>query len=192
MVAGIDRVAGQHDPGELDVANMSLGGPWNPTVDAAVAALVEDGVTVLVAAGNDGLDAGGYSPAAVAEAITVGATDNKDGRTSWSDHGSELDLFAPGLNVTSTGLEGGTKTVSRTSMASPHVAGPAALLLQQGVATPGVVAQQLASVSTDGRVNNAGPGLAERTALRHRVHAEAEPNPGPTRPGDRWESGRRD
>jgi subtilisin family serine protease len=159
VVAGIDWVAGQHDAGELDVANMSLGGAANSSVDAAVRGLVADGVTVVVAAGNDGKDASGYSPARVAEAITVGATDSSDARTSWSNYGAALDLFAPGLDITSTWLKGGTNTISGTSMASPHVAGAAALLLQQNPGlTPAGIASELAEVSTGGRVSGAGSG----------------------------------
>jgi subtilisin family serine protease len=159
VVAGIDWVAEQHEAGELDVANLSLGGPRNDSVDRAVRALVADGVTVVVAAGNDGADATGYSPAGVTEAITVGATDSSDARTSWSNHGPALDLFAPGLDITSTWLKGGTNTISGTSMASPHVAGAAALLLQQHPGlTPAAVASELTEVSSDGRVSGAGSG----------------------------------
>jgi subtilisin family serine protease len=159
VVAGIDWVAKEHVAGERDVANLSLGGPRNDSVDKAVRALVADGVTVVVAAGNDGADATGYSPAGVTEAITVGATDSSDARTSWSNYGPELDLFAPGLSITSTWLKGGTKTISGTSMASPHVAGAAALLLEQNPElTPAAIASELTDVSSDGRVSGAGSG----------------------------------
>jgi subtilisin family serine protease len=153
VVAGMDWVAGQHEDGELDVVNMSLGGSANDAVDDAVRRLVSDGVTVVVAAGNDGQDASGYSPARVGEALTVGATGRDDTRASWSNHGASLDLFAPGAEITSTWVKGRTRTLSGTSMASPHVAGAAALLLsQEATLTPDAIALELTQVSVDGRV----------------------------------------
>jgi subtilisin family serine protease len=159
VVAGIDWVTGDHDAGERAVANMSLGGGGNTSVDTAVNNLVEDGVTVAVAAGNDGKDACNYSPARVPTALTTGATDSTDTRTSWSNFGTCLDLFAPGLSITSTWLKNGTKTISGTSMATPHVAGAAALLLEQSSGlTPADVAKELTDVSSDGRVKAPGDG----------------------------------
>lgn len=159
VIAGIDWVTKEHDAEELAVANMSLGGGGNSSVDTAVTNLVNDGVSVAVAAGNDGKDACSYSPARAPAALTIGATDSSDTRTSWSNFGTCLDLFAPGLNITSTWLKNGTKTISGTSMATPHVAGAAAILLEQNpLLTPAGVDAELTEVSTDGRVQSPGVG----------------------------------
>ena len=152
IIAGIDWTVGNHTSGPA-VANMSLGGPANQSVDDAVKRLIADGVTVAVAAGNSNADAAGYSPARVARALTVGATDSSDVRASFSNYGTGVDLFAPGVGITSTWLSGGTSTISGTSMASPHVAGAAALVLSGApAATPDDVASTLVARATTGRV----------------------------------------
>src|SRR5829696_869356 len=158
VIKGIEWVinnrAGNTTPA---VANMSLGGPKLQSVDDAVTKLVEAGVTVAVAAGNDGANACNYSPAGTPTALTVGATDNRDARASWSNWGTCVDLFAPGVNITSDWLKGRTNTISGTSMASPHVAGAAALLLSQNTALkPAEVAAELDEAVTRGLVGNAG------------------------------------
>ncbi|HLM05090.1 MAG TPA: S8 family peptidase, partial [Blastococcus sp.] len=157
VIKGIEWVinnrAGNTTPA---VANMSLGGPKLQSVDDAVTKLVEAGVTVAVAAGNDGANACNYSPAGTPTALTVGATDNRDARASWSNWGTCVDLFAPGVNITSDWLKGRTNTISGTSMASPHVAGAAALLLSQNTALkPAEVAAELDEAVTRGVVGNA-------------------------------------
>lgn len=163
VIAGIDWVAGHHAAGDPAVANMSLGGPVNPLVDEAVVRLLEDGVTVVVAAGNDGVDAANYSPAHVPQALTVGATDNRDARASFSNTGAVVDIFAPGVNITSTWLKGGTKTISGTSMAAPHVAGAAAVVLSQNRGLlPVAVGDELVSAATKGLVGNEGAGSPDR------------------------------
>jgi subtilisin family serine protease len=151
VVAGIDWVIKNHAAGVPAVANLSLGGPANPSVDTAVANLVKDGVSVAVAAGNADADAADYSPARVPTAITVGATDNADTRASFSNHGALVDLFAPGVDITSAWLNGGVNTISGTSMATPHVAGAAALLLSGTTSaswTPAQVESALVAVAT--------------------------------------------
>ncbi|MDP3823096.1 MAG: S8 family serine peptidase [Burkholderiales bacterium] len=136
------------------VANMSLGGGASQAVDDAVAGAVSRGVTIVVAAGNSNANACNYSPARAPSAITVGATTSTDARASYSNYGSCLDLFAPGSGITSawntSDIE--THTISGTSMASPHVAGVAALALAANTAaSPWAVADFLT------RVGNATP-----------------------------------
>jgi cerevisin len=106
-------------------ANMSLGGGKSNTLDMAVDAAVEAGIHFAVAAGNDNADSCNYSPAAAANAVTVGASTLLDERAYFSNYGKCNDIFAPGLNILSTwiGSEHATNTISGTSMASPHIAG---------------------------------------------------------------------
>lgn len=131
VIAGVDWVTGNHvSPA---VANMSLVGSASDTMDSAVRNSINSGVSYVVAAGNNyGADASNYSPARVSQALTVGATDSTDNRPSFSNIGSVLDIFAPGVSVTSAwiGSNTATNTISGTSMASPHVTGVAALYLQ--------------------------------------------------------------
>jgi subtilisin family serine protease len=136
VIAGMDWVTAKHV--KPAVANMSLGGGANSSVDDAVRRMVAAGVATAVAAGNGNQggreqDACKYSPARVAEAMTVGATTKTDSKTSWSNFGSCVNLFAPGAGITSAWIGSSsteTKTISGTSMAAPHVAGVAALHLQ--------------------------------------------------------------
>ncbi|KAK7057714.1 peptidase S8/S53 domain-containing protein [Favolaschia claudopus] len=113
------------------VANMSLGGSKSEALDRAVNAAVDQGLHFAVAAGNDNQDACKYSPAAADKAVTVGASALSDERAYFSNHGSCVDVFAPGLNILSTYIGGtdATATLSGTSMASPHTAGLLAYLL---------------------------------------------------------------
>ncbi|NEE13451.1 S8 family serine peptidase, partial [Streptomyces sp. SID7499] len=129
VVAGIDWVTA--NAVKPAVANMSLGGGADSVLDAAVRRSVASGVTYAVAAGNESTDASTKSPARVAEAITVGSTTNTDARSSFSNYGSIVDIFAPGSSITSSWhtSDSATNTISGTSMASPHVAGAAALYL---------------------------------------------------------------
>jgi subtilisin family serine protease len=156
VIAGVDWVTA--DASGPSVANMSLGGGASSALDAAVRNSVASGVTYAVAAGNENRDACTGSPSRVAEAITVGATGSGDGRASFSNYGSCLDLFAPGVSIRSAWYTSNTATasLSGTSMASPHVAGAAALLLAGSPgASPAAVASALADAATPGAVSNA-------------------------------------
>ena len=159
VIAGIDWVT-KHAR-KPAVANLSLGGYHNAQLDAAVRNSIASGVTYAVAAGNDGLPAALYSPADVKEALTVGATDKKDARASFSNFGSAVDLFAPGVSITSASYASNTgkATFSGTSMASPHVAGTAALYLaDHPKATPAQVAKAVVKLAVSGKVSGRGLG----------------------------------
>lgn len=137
VVAGIDWVTKNHLPGERAVANMSLGGGANTAIDTAVRNSIASGVTYAIAAGNGNIlglaqDACRTSPARVTDALTIGATDKTDKKASWSNYGTCVDWFAPGVSIVSDSYSNdtGTATMSGTSMATPHVAGVAAQFLQ--------------------------------------------------------------
>jgi len=162
IIAAIDDVVA--DGRRPAVVNMSLGGGPSSAFDDAVRRGINAGITFVVAAGNDGIDAGLVSPARVAEAVTVGATDSRDARASWSNFGTSLDLFAPGVGIDSAGLGSDTATarMSGTSMATPHVAGVAALFLEQGDAPPAAVRDALVSAATADVVGNPGTSSPNR------------------------------
>ncbi|MEV1289685.1 S8 family peptidase [Micromonospora sp. NPDC049679] len=147
------------------VANMSLGGGASTALDNAVASSISSGVTYALAAGNSNANACSSSPARTASAITVGATTSTDARASYSNYGSCLDIFAPGSSITSAWYTSSTatNTISGTSMASPHVAGAAALVLAANPsATPAQVASTLISKATTGVVTSPGTGSPNR------------------------------
>ncbi|MEU5220303.1 S8 family peptidase [Streptomyces sp. NPDC020807] len=163
VVAGIDWVT--RNAVKPAVANMSLGGGVDSALDTAVKNSIASGVTYAVAAGNDNSNASNYSPARVAEAITVGSTTNTDARSSFSNYGSILDIFAPGSNITSSWGTGdtATNTISGTSMATPHVAGAAALYLADNpTATPAQVSTALVNAATPNVVTSPGTGSPNR------------------------------
>ncbi|MFE6363558.1 S8 family peptidase [Streptomyces sp. NPDC057806] len=158
-IAGIDWVT--RNARKPAVANLSLGGGYNAQLDAAVRTSIASGVTYTVAAGNDGRPAGLFSPAGVRQAVTVGATDRKDARARFSNFGSALDLFAPGVSITSASSAGdrARATWSGTSMAAPHAAGAAALYLAgHRTATPAQVSRALVARAVSGKVSGRGLG----------------------------------
>jgi subtilisin family serine protease len=137
------------------VANMSLGGGVSDALDAAIAASIDSGVTYVVAAGNETADACGVSPARTPEAITVAASTEADARADFSNYGECVDLFAPGEDITSPYLLGNPMALSGTSMASPHVAGAAAVYLSAHPdASPAEVAAALSDAATTGAISD--------------------------------------
>jgi subtilisin family serine protease len=156
VIAGIDWVTADHQAGTPAVANMSLGGGASAALDSAVNSAISDGISFAVAAGNGNLlgiprDACGTSPARVPAALTVGATNRTDKAASFSNYGSCVDLFAPGVDITSDWNTSATatNTISGTSMAAPHVAGAAALYLQVNPgASPATVAATVRALTT--------------------------------------------
>ncbi|NJD10829.1 MAG: PKD domain-containing protein [Gemmatimonadetes bacterium] len=136
VIAGINWVtANAKKPA---VANMSLGGGISSSLDVAVQNSIAAGVSYAVAAGNSNADACNYSPARVAQAMTIGASTSTDARASYSNYGSCVDWFAPGSSITSAWYTSNTatNTISGTSMATPHTAGVAALYLQANPSSP--------------------------------------------------------
>ncbi|MDS0135798.1 MULTISPECIES: S8 family peptidase [unclassified Amycolatopsis] len=148
------------------VANASLGGGVSTALDTAVRNSISSGVTWAVAAGNSNANASTSSPARVAEAITVAAADKTDTRASFSNYGAGVDLFAPGVGITSAWNTNDTATYTGngTSFASPHVAGAAAIYLAtHPTATAAQVSQALVAAATPNLVKNPGSGTPNRT-----------------------------
>ena len=163
VIAGIDWVTANHK--SPAVANMSLGGGVSSALDQAVENSIASGVTYAVAAGNSNADACQSSPARAPSALTVGATNINDARSSFSNYGGCVDIFAPGEGIMSSyyGSDNQTAVLSGTSMASPHVAGVAALYLQaNNDASPSQVVAALTSNATTGKVGNPGNGSPNR------------------------------
>ncbi|MFJ6939429.1 S8 family peptidase [Streptomyces sp. NPDC101132] len=163
VVAGIDWVT--QNAVKPAVANMSLGGGADSALDTAVRNSIASGITYAVAAGNESTNASTKSPARVTEAITVGATTSSDAKASYSNYGTVLDLFAPGSSITSAWNSGDTATnsISGTSMASPHVAGAAALYLASNPSsTPAQVSTALVNAATPNVVTSPGTGSPNR------------------------------
>ncbi|HVL82432.1 MAG TPA: S8 family serine peptidase [Actinomycetota bacterium] len=188
VIAGIDWVTKDHLSGEPAVANMSLGGGASSSLDTAVRNSIADGITYVLAAGNgDSLgspqDACTSSPARVGEGVTVGATDSGDRKASWSNFGTCLDLFAPGVSVRSAGHSNdtATATMSGTSMAAPHVAGVAAqyLSVNRG-ASPSAVATAIRDAATTGKVTSAGSGSPNRLLYSAFISSTPPANSAPT------------
>lgn len=179
VIAAIEWVTANHI--KPAVANLSLTGNPSTALDLAVRTSGMAGVVYVVAAGNLGIDACNASPARESTAITVGATDQTDRRVDFSNYGACLDLFAPGVNILSAWhtSDNATQTISGTSMAAPHVAGAAALFLENAPsASPADVADALIDAATYGVIGNAGSGSPNRL-LHSRFDSPVEPTPTP-------------
>ena len=161
IIAGIDWVIGHHGSGPA-VANMSLGGGASSSVDTATSNLINDGVATAVAAGNGNFigqqaNACNYSPARVPAAMTISATNSSDAKAAWANYGNCVDWFAPGVSITSAWYTSNTatKTISGTSMATPHTAGVAALYLESKAgASPAQVRDAIYEATTKGIVTS--------------------------------------
>jgi subtilisin family serine protease len=161
VIAGIDWVVANAP--RPSVINMSLGGGASTSLDSAVANAVAAGIAVVAAAGNSNADACNYSPAREPSALTVGATTSSDERASYSNFGTCLDFFAAGSSIKSAWYTSttATNTISGTSMAAPHAAGLASLILQAlPGATPQEVGGAIKTAATIGKVTNVGSGSA--------------------------------
>jgi subtilisin family serine protease len=166
VIAGVDWVTGNHGAGQPAVANMSLGGGASSALDTAVNNSINDGVSYAVAAGNGNIigiaqNACNFSPARVAAAMTISATDSSDRKASWANYGTCVDWFAPGVSITSAWYTSNTatNTISGTSMATPHTAGVAALYLQGNPgASPATVRSTLYNLTTKNVVVSPGSG----------------------------------
>ncbi|MFJ5049146.1 S8 family peptidase [Streptomyces sp. NPDC088719] len=160
ILAGFDWIAKDAErSGVPAVLNASLGGDRSTAVDAAVEAVADAGVLPVVAAGNDNRDACDVSPAAADGVFTVGASDRQDRETSFSNWGSCLSVYAPGADIVSARLGGGTVSLNGTSMASPHVAGVAALYKQENPsASPAAVSRWLTDTATGDVLSGLGQG----------------------------------
>lgn len=155
VIAGLDWIL--KNGKKPAVVNMSLGGEANASLDSAVENLFNNGYVMVVAAGNSNTDACSSSPARVSKAITVAATDSTDTRASYSNYGSCVDIFAPGSQINSSwiGSNTATKVLNGTSMATPHVVGVVAEMLQSTpTATPQTISTNLLNQASNNVVKN--------------------------------------
>ena len=178
IIAGIDWAIANHTT-KPAVGNMSLGGTGtSATLEAAVRNAINDGIIMCLAAGNSASDASGFTPARTAEAITVGATTSTDGFASYSNYGAVVDILAPGSAITSAWYTGSTvtNTISGTSMATPHVAGVAALYIENN---PGSTTAQVEAALKNSAVVGAISSVPAGTANRL-LQSSFTPPPPPT------------
>ncbi|MCA0293754.1 MAG: IPT/TIG domain-containing protein [Actinobacteria bacterium] len=157
-VRGLDWVAKDHRSGVPAIVNLSLTGGYSRSENEMVKALVAEGVTVVVAAGNTNEDACGSSPGSASKALTVAASDSSDQRASFSNYGTCVDLYAPGVDVVSVSASGATR-MSGTSMATPHVSGVAAMLLDAHPTwSPAKVSAQILKLTLPDKIDGNAPG----------------------------------
>lgn len=156
-ISGINWIIANHTPGTKAVANLSLSTGVSSQLNSAITSLFNAGVIVAVAASNNNADACNYSPASAPVALTVGASTVGDTKASFSNYGSCVDLFAPGYLIVSAKPGGGSQSMSGTSMASPHVAGAAAVLWHdRPTFTHSQIADLITSSATPNKVTHSG------------------------------------
>ena len=188
VMAGIDWAISHHVAGQPAVMNLSVGGFTNASFDQAVQSAVNDGITVVAAAGNSGQDACTAAPARVPSAITVAATNINDAQASWSNYGSCVDIQAPGVSVRSAWNNSptGDNTLDGTSMAAPHVSGAAAILLSRDRSlSPAEVQQTMINNATTGVVS-ANKGSTPNRLLFVPRPTPALPSCSSLKPGEAW------
>ncbi|MCE2848551.1 MAG: S8 family serine peptidase [Chitinophagaceae bacterium] len=186
VIDGINWAIGTHSATRFAVGNMSLGGGASTAIDDAVRSAIKDGIVMCLAAGNSNVDAINSSPARTPEAITVGSTTSTDARSSFSNYGSVVDIFAPGSSITSAWFTSSTaiNTISGTSMACPHVAGVAALYLENNLGTTTAqIEAALKSNAVTGLITGLPAGTANRllqTSFSNLLSAPALSSPANT------------
>ncbi|OOE45433.1 S8 family peptidase [Salinivibrio kushneri] len=175
VIGGVDWVAANANG--PSVANMSLGGGVSTALDRAVASAVQSGVSFMLAAGNSNADACNSSPAREPSGVTVGSSTIRDTRSSFSNWGSCLDVFAPGSDIKSAWYDGSYRTISGTSMATPHVAGVAALYLQENSSlSPVQLANLISNRASVDKIND--PRGSVNKLLYSQADSSCEPNCG--------------
>lgn len=195
VIAGLDWIVAQHQAGTPAVANLSIGGFTSTAMDTAVNGLVNDGVTVVAAAGNAKTDACDRSPARVPAALTVAASDSSDRQASFSNYGRCVDLYAPGVAITSAwkGSDSDSASLSGTSMATPHVAGAAAVILSVSpTLSPAEIGARITAKAGAGKIVGATSGTPNLLlyadpfiGTSDSAPAPAAPEPAPSSPSVR-------